>query len=170
MLKLVGSCAVLAAAAWAGMGMTGILRCRAAVLREFAAAMELMERELSYSATAMPELLELLANRSGAPVSTFFARCRERLDRLEQGGFCLIWRDELAKVDFPIKKEERELLERLGGVLGRYDREGQCSAIARIQLELAQLQQRAEDDQRRLGRVYQATCISAGVLLVILLI
>ena len=170
MLKMVGSCIVILTAAYIGAGIAGILRRRVTVLREFQTALELMEREMNYTGTAMPELLELLANRIEAPDGSFFRRCGGKLDRLDQHGFGAVWRGELAGSELLLKDEEREVIERLGDVLGRYDGEGQCAAIARVRLELADQQRKAEEDRQRLSRVYQAVILGAGVMLVILLL
>ena len=170
MLKVVGSCIVILTAAYIGAGITGILRRRVTVLREFQTALELMEREMSYAGTAMPELLDLLADRIEAPVGGFFRRCGEKLDCLDRYGFGTVWRGELAGSELLLKGEEREVIGHLGDVLGRYDGEGQCAAIARVRLELADLQRRVEEERQRLGRVYQTVSVGAGVMLVILLL
>ena len=58
----------------------------------------------------------------------------------------------------------------MGDVLGRYDGEGQRTALAhaRAELELA-LEQAREDGEKR-GRMYRVLGVAAGAFLVILLL
>ena len=57
-----------------------------------------------------------------------------------------------------------------GGVLGRYDGEGQREALALTRVQLSQCLERAAEDRSRLGRVYGALGLTAGAFLVILLL
>ena len=67
-------------------------------------------------------------------------------------------------------REDRTLLEQLGPVLGRYDGDSQRQALERVLAELSRRRERAEEDRRRLGRVYGVLGVTAGLFLAILLI
>ena len=66
-LLLAGACLCMGGAA------AGRLRARVRLLRQFEGALELMERELSYAGTEVPELLEKLSGPTEA--GAFFRRC-----------------------------------------------------------------------------------------------
>ena len=79
-----------------------------------------------------------------------------------------LWREGLA--EFPRKGVERLLLAGLGEVLGRYDGEGQRSALREARSALEGMLEEAQAERVRLGRVYQVTGTAAGAALAILLL
>lgn len=171
MIQWIGSGLLLAGSIGLGIGAVRELRERTAALGEFQGALELMERELSYSSTGMPELLELLARDGATPVEEFFSRCKTAMEEQDRDSFGKLWRRELKKNGrLHLHKEDLALLERLGDILGRYDSEGQCAVLARSRLELTGLQCKAREDQERLGRIYRVASVALGTALVILLI
>ena len=153
-----------------GMSTLGFLAAgglgrRVRTLRALAGALELMERELSFR---LPELLEGLAKRAPPPADRLFARCRAGLADLGERSLGELWREGLA--EFPLKGDERLLLEGLGEVLGRYDGEGQRSALREARSALEGMLEEAQAERVRLGRVYQVTGTAAGAALAILLL
>ena len=69
-----------------------------------------------------------------------------------------------------LNREDGELLEQLGPVLGRYDGDSQRQAVEGVLVGLHSQQAQAEEDRRRLGRVYGVLGITAGLFLTIMLI
>ena len=168
MLRLAGALMVAGGMSTLGFLAAGGLGRRVRTLRALAGALELMERELSFRLTPMPELLEGLAKRAPPPADRLFARCRAGLADLGERSLGELWREGLA--EFPLKGDERLLLEGLGEVLGRYDGEGQRSALREARSALEGMLEEAQAERVRLGRVYQVTGTAAGAALAILLL
>lgn len=168
MLRLAGALMVAGGMSTLGFLAAGGLGRRVRALRALAGALELMERELSFRLTPMPELLEGLAKRAPPPADGLFARCRAGLADLGERSLGELWREGLA--EFPLKGDERLLLEGLGEVLGRYDGEGQRSALREARSALEGMLEEAQAERVRLGRVYQVTGTAAGAALAILLL
>lgn len=169
MLRAAGALLLVCGCTGCGLLAARRLKWRVELLWEFEAALELIERELSYADTDMPEILERLSGTRGA-VGAFFSRCSARLAQRDRRVMEQIWREELESGGFPLSTEELELLLKVGSVLGRYDSAGQCQVLARVRSELGMLRTRAESDRDRLGRVYRAVGAAAGAGLAILLI
>ena len=170
MLRAVGALLLVGGAGFLGFAAAAGLGRRVKSLRIFLAALELMEREIAFRLTPMPDLLEDLAGRMPPPVSVFFARCRAGLGGLGEKDLGLLWREGLEEVPMDLGPEERELLGELGDVLGRYDGEGQRAALERTRLALEETLRRAEEDKIRQGRMYGVLGLTAGAFLVIMLI
>ncbi|MCI9158160.1 MAG: stage III sporulation protein AB [Flavonifractor sp.] len=168
MLRLAGALMVAGGMSTLGFLAAGGLGRRVRTLRALAGALELMERELSFRLPPMPELLEGLAKRAPPPADRLFARCRAGLADLGERSLGELWREGLA--EFPLKGDERLLLEGLGEVLGRYDGEGQRSALREARSALEGMLEEAQAERVRLGRVYQVTGTAAGAALAILLL
>ena len=69
-----------------------------------------------------------------------------------------------------LAEPERAVLRELGQVLGRYDAGDQLTALERAERALNACLARAEEDRRRLGRVYTALGVGSGAMLAILLL
>jgi stage III sporulation protein AB len=170
MLKLMGAFLLAGGAAYLGFSATARLERRVRTLRTLLGALELLERELSFRLTPMPALLERLAKQTRPPVSTFFARCLDGLSDLGERTLSDLWSEALESVPMDLGQEDLLILRELGGILGRYDGEGQGEALALAQARLGQCLTAAAEERTRLGRVYGALGLSIGALLVILLL
>lgn len=170
MIKLLGAVLLTCGAAAIGFSAAGQLRRRVRGLRAVLGALELLERELSFRLTPLPDLLACLARQAAPPASGFFAACREGLEGLGEQPMAQIWADALARCPMDLSQEDSQILLELGGVLGRYDGPGQQEALAEIRARLLHQAEQAEEESRRMGRVYGALGLTAGSFVVILLL
>ena len=92
----------------------------------------------------------------------------EGLERLGEYSFAEIWTDALAACEGGLDREDLALLRDLGTVLGRWDGEAQCRAIAAVRSGLEENAARLRRRLEREGRVYGVVGLSAGVFLTIL--
>lgn len=168
MLRLAGALLVAGGMSALGFLAAGELGKRVRALQALLGALELMERELSFCLTPMPELLEGLAKRASPPADGLFAHCREGLVDLGKTSLGALWREGLAAL--PLKEGDRLSLESLGEVLGRYDGEGQRAALSQAQAALDRALTEARAERTRLGRVYRVTGTAAGAALAVLLL
>lgn len=72
MLKLIGGLLVVASSGLAGWWVSRGYARRPVELRQFIAALQLLETEITYAATPLPEALDRVAEQVGAPASSFF--------------------------------------------------------------------------------------------------
>lgn len=170
MLKLIGAVLLAGGGAYLGLSATARLERRVRSIRAMLGALELLERELTFRLTPMPALLERLARQAHPPVNTFFARCLSGLSDLGERTLSDLWNEALEAVPMELGQEDLMILRELGGILGRYDGEGQGEALALAQARLGQCLAAAAEERTRLGRVYGALGLSVGALLVILLL
>ena len=170
MLRLAGALLLTAGGAALGMAACAHLGERVACLRAVVGALELMERELTFSLTPMPELLAGLARRGAPPVRPFFAQCARELDELNGHTLCQIWQEAAAAHLGVLSGEDLAILLPLGAVLGRYGGEDQRLAVAQAADGLRRQLDCAVVEQRRQRRVYGTLGVSAGAFLVIILL
>lgn len=170
MLKLIGALLLTCGAAGLGFGAAGHLSRRVRSLRSLLGALELMEREIAFRLTPVPELLELLARRSDGPAAAFFSDCLDALDSLGERSLSQIWRDALAGRPMDLAQDDQRTLGELGEILGRYDGPGQREALGEIRSRLLHNLACAEEENGRMGRVYGALGLTAGCFLAILLL
>lgn len=170
MIRLVGALLLAGGAGAAGWSAAARLTRRARTLEELAAALERMDREISFRLTPMPRLLEELGRTCPPPVGTLFARCREGLDRLGERSLGEIWRAALADAPLDLEGRGAGILDELGESLGRFGESGTRSALALAAEELAREGAAARAEGEKRGRMYRVLGLTAGAFLVILLL
>ena len=143
------------------------VRCRAQ--RAMLGALEQLERELGFRLASMPELLAAAAGRAAPPAQDFLRQCLAGLDELGEKSMAQIW-DEALPAAGDLGETAFTVLRSLGAVLGRFDGEAQRESLASARGELALCLEQAEEERRRMGRVYGALGVTAGAFLSILLL
>jgi len=162
LLRGVGAGLILCAALLTRRALLGERRERQRTRRALAAAFETMEAEIRLLLTPLPTLLR---RGCGAESRAFFETVSIALRR--GGDPSAAWRE--AAEALPLPRNERESLALLGGRLGG-DEESVCAALS---LAARTLRACYDDAERRRGqdeRLTTALCLSAGLMLVILLI
>ncbi|MCI8915804.1 MAG: stage III sporulation protein AB [Oscillospiraceae bacterium] len=170
MRRLIGAALVTAGCAALGLGGAARLGGRVRDLGELAAGLDVLRRELGWRLAPLPEALELAARCVRGPAAAFFAQCAGGAGRLEGRAFQQVWQEGLEDGALRLREGDRAALARLGPVLGRYDSDSQLQALDRTAAGLRRLQEEAEDDRRRLGRVYAVLGVTAGLLAAITLL
>lgn len=170
MLSLLGAALVTAGTGAIGFGAAAQLGRRVGELRAMVTALELMERELSFRLTPIPELLDELSRRTPLPARPLFARCLGGLDRLGEESLGQIWTAAVEETLHDLRGEDRAILAELGQVLGRFDGDGQGQAVGQARLRLSHQLEGAERERDSHGRLYGALGVTAGAFFVILLL
>ena len=154
MVRLLGAVLVAGGAAWAGLSAAEGLKRRVRALDALVDGLSLLEQELELDSPPLPEL---------------FQGCRESLDRLSREPFSQSWR-RLTETLPGLDEEARRALSPLGDTLGRCDWNEQRRRVDAICRRVDELRVRAEERQRRQGKVYRALGAAGGAFLVILLL
>lgn len=170
MIRLAGVCLLVAGCGALGLGAVGRLDGRVRDLRELAAGLAILQRELGWRLSPLPGALETAAAGVHGRAARFFTYCAQGVGSLDGESFRELWWSGLAKCPLTLAREDRALLEQLGPVLGRYDGDSQRQALEGVLAGLARREALAEEDRRRLGRVYGVLGVTAGLFLTILLI
>lgn len=170
MLKALGSLFLLGGALALGMAPAMELSRRLSALEAWGEALALLERELAFTSSDMPVLLNRVAGGSRSPVREWARTVLKSLDRLGEKDFGEIWREGLEKVPGALFPGELEILARLGNTLGRYDRESQLKALTLTREELSRLIRETRETRREKGKAWGALGLSLGAAVLILLL
>ena len=170
MIRVLG--AALLTAGCGGLGLSAVKRLDSRVrdLRELSAGLEILQRELGWRLSPLPEALMAASVGTYGGAARFFAFCAQESKQLSGAPFRTLWSRGLEQCPLRLNREDRALLEQLGSILGRYDGDSQRQAVENALAGLSRQQTQAEDDRRRLGRVYGVLGLTAGLFLVLMLI
>ena len=170
MIRLVGAALLTGGATALGFGAVRHLDRRVQDLNQMSAGLAVIQREMAWRITPLPELLTRAAGETKGSVSDFFRLCSVGARHLNGRPFCRIWQQGLEAAELRIEPADREAVEQLGGILGRYDGESQQRALEQARARLEEQRKQAVDQRSRMGKVYGTLGMTAGVFLMILLI
>lgn len=153
--------------AWRAVGRLGE---RAELLRGLQGAVSYLEEELTFRLTPLPKLFEHLAQSRRGPVGVFFEAVLQGLEGPETIALHQSWTKAVGETLPLLQEPERQTLEELGEVLGRYDAQTQAKALALAGQRLAEAYIDAQAERQRLGKVYLALGVAGGLVTVLVLI
>jgi len=163
-LTLIGGCGAL------GLWIAHKIRSRPQEIREFIVALTLLDTEILYNSTPLPEAFANISLRMKEPWQSFFRALKHRIENGEGAGEA--WENTIAshKKHTNLKEDDWQIIASLGKGLGRSDRQEQHKHITLIlhQLELACEQSAKWADNN--ARMWSYLGFLTGTGLVILLI
>ena len=169
-MQLLGTMLLAGGAALLGITAAHRTQWRVRDLRMLTEGLRMMLRELSYRLAPLPELLRSAEEGSEGCVKHFFDLCAQGADGLDGRTFHSIWRQSMQDSKLCLASEERHCLDSLGAVLGRYDSDNQLQALNIAINRLDELRGQAEEQSKRLGKLYSVLGLTAGAFLMILLV
>ena len=169
MIRVIGGALLLCGSILSGWIAAGRLDARVGTIRQMLAAIQTIRRELAFSLTSVPCMIERLETQTKGPLHLFFNRFQTALHQLGTKSMGELWNETLQKAELPIQPEERNLFATLGEVLGRYDGEGQETYFSFLTEELERCQRAAEEERNRMGKVYRVLGVTVGGFLIVLL-
>ena len=162
-ILIIGSCSCCGFSISAGQRREEQLLCQ--LLR----SLQLMESELKYRLTPLPELCYIAAHNTRGILRTVFLNLHSELTsrKLPDAGSCM---SAAISRSGEIPPRTRRILGHLGYTLGRFDLEGQLQGIqsARNRCESSLL--KIQENKKERLRSYQTLGICAGMALAIVLI
>lgn len=170
MIRFLGAAMLIAGCGGLGLSAVNRLDSRVRDLRELSAGLEILQRELGWRLAPLPNTLEAAAGGTHGRVARFFDFCAQKSRQLAGEPFRTLWSKGLELCPLRLSREDRTLLEQLGPVLGRYDGDSQRQAVENVLAGLNRQRVQAEDDRRRLGRVYGVLGVTAGLFLTLMLV
>ncbi len=170
MLKLLGALLLVGGGGWMGWSAAGELKRRVRALEAWRDALALLQNELSFRLSAMPELMERLSHSCREPARGAFLRLKAGLDKLGERSFEELWDAALDAQAGGLSPEDADALRPLGSLLGRYGWEDQCRGLEQTRKTLKERIKQAREDLRRKGRAYGALGLALGAFVTIVLI
>ena len=165
MVKLLGALAIFCTLSGCGLRCAHWYRRRTVCLALWQSALREGERMLCTMGVQTSEWLDWMCTQPA--LAAFARRCLAGL-----GGelrFARLWRESLYQAEFPLEKNELELLASIGDVIGRYDAADQRAALDAARSRLQSCELRAEVEVGSKGKMWSVLGLSAGALAVVLL-
>ncbi|GAX90902.1 stage III sporulation protein SpoIIIAB [Effusibacillus lacus] len=171
MIKLVGSVMIIMAAAGLGFWRATTYSERARQLNQLITALQMLETEISYGATPLPEALSRIGRRIPGPIGLLLDETGQRLMRGEGGSVGLLLQSQFEQWSprLSLQPQDREILLTFGQTLGVSDRSDQLKHIRLACTRLAAEESLARDERDRLGKMWRYLGVLTGAAAVIIM-
>ncbi len=172
MLKLIGALLIVGACGYTGFAVAKKYRLRPKELRFLRSALQMLETEIAYGATPLPDAFELVAARCDKSVAALFALTKELLvggDGITAGE---AWNEALNRFQrkSALNSGDAAILRSLGVNLGISDREDQIKHLHLAQEQLRTEAAKAEDEAAKNVKLYNYLGFLGGLTIVLIFI
>ncbi|MGC7873526.1 stage III sporulation protein AB [Desulfosporosinus sp. SYSU MS00001] len=165
-----GCIALIAGCGSMGLWLAQRVRRRPEELRGFLVALTLLETEIVWGSTPLPEAFCVLKERTSPPWQDFFSALQLRLERGDSAGKA--WNEEtsLQRSRFCLKEEDWRVIRDIGKGLGRSDSQEQQKQLQLVLRQLSMLKDQVglwSEKQAKMWSYLGFLCGVAGVLILI---
>lgn len=170
-LKLIGACMTLGACGSMGLVWAGVHEKRPRQLTALEGALQLLETEITYGATPLPEAMEQVAGRCDPQAAGLFMMTAREFAKMGGVTAAEAWERALGRF-FPataLDETDLNILIRFGASLGISDRQDQAKHLKLAMNQLKAAAGRAEAEARKNSNIFKYLGFLGGMLLVLIL-
>ena len=147
--------------------MSKIFENRVKELREFRNNLNIMKNKIKFTYEPLKEIFCDIANESASAVEKIFEKISIKM---ENNQLKEVWENSIQEADISLNQEDKDIIKRLGKLLGQTDVDGQLSEIELTESFLDIQIQKAEEAKKKNQKLYKTLGIVMGLVFVIILI
>lgn len=169
-MRLVGTALIIFSCGMMGLIVASSYGKRVYNLRQLISFMQLLESEINFARTTLPEIIAIQKSEYIGAVGKFISILDNALNKENGAPFGKVWEQgvlELGEEGFPTQVLND--MQELGRVLGVSDVSEQTKYLKSLLIRLEQALQDAKEEQEKHTRLWQYMGFSSGLLIVLLL-
>lgn len=170
-LEWIGGLCVVSACAGLGFFKAARLQRRVGALRGLQAGLQVLDTEIAYAATPLPDAFRRIGNTFSSPAATLFAEVAEQLAGRPETGAPDLWETAVRRLaaDMALEPPDVEVLLQFGRTLGASDRADQRKHI-RVACDRLRVQEEAaRQEAATRARMWRSLGVLIGAAIVVLL-
>ena len=136
-------------------------------LKEMKSALNIFETKIKFTYESVPEIFEQIGNQMEGNIGSIFKESSKKMKDVSAGE---AWIQSIEKTESNLNKEDKEILKKLGKLLGRTDADGQISEIELVSNFLDTQIDIAENERSKNEKMYKTLGGLIGLTLVIIFI
>ena len=140
---------------------------RVSELKEMKNALNMFMTKIKFTYEAIPESFVEIGENVGGKIGTIFTKASKKMQSLSAGE---AWEEALVTVETSLSMEDKNILKKLGRMLGKTDLQGQVSEIKLVQNFLNTQITLAEEEKQKNEKLYKTLGCVIGLAVVILLV
>ena len=135
-------------------------------LKEFKNILNIMKTKIKFTYEPLAEIFKQISKDNETNIEKIFGQMANQITYYQAKD---VWENCIQDADISIKQEDKDILKRLGKLLGQTDVEGQISEIEMTQSFLDMQIEKAEEEKNKNQKLYKTLGISVGLVFVIIL-
>lgn len=135
-------------------------------LKEFKNVLNIMKTKIKFTYEPLAEIFKQISKDNQTNVERIFGQMANQITYYPTKD---VWENCIQDADISIKQEDKDILKRLGKLLGQTDVEGQISEIEVTQSFLDTQIEKAEEEKKKNQKMYKTLGIVTGLVFVIIL-
>ena len=149
-----------------GLAISKTYENRVVELKEFKNILNIMKTKIKFTYEPLAEIFKQIANNNDTNVEKVFGQMANQITYYQTRD---VWENCIQDADISINQEDKDILKRLGKLLGQTDVEGQVSEIEVTQNFLNMQIEKAEEDKKKNQKMYKTLGVTIGLIFVIIL-
>lgn len=136
-------------------------------LKEFKSIFNIMKTKIKFTYEPLREIFLQISKDNNTKIEKIFGQmaCQIQYEQVEK-----VWSTAIQKADISINQEDKNIIKKLGKLLGQTDVEGQISEIEVTENFLDMQIEKAEDEKKKNQKMYKTLGVVLGLVFVIILI
>lgn len=167
---ILGALAIILGCGSMGLYQAWRIRKRPQELRSCSTALSLLDTEIYWGSTPLPEAFAAIGERADEPWQRFFVELADRLARGESAGRAWNQVIEEQQGRFCLKNEDWFIIRDVGKGLGRSDRREQHKQLDRVQKQLGETREQAAEWAEKQSKLWSYMGFLMGMAGVIFLV
>ena len=135
-------------------------------LKEFKNILNIMKTKIKFTYEPLAEIFKQISKDNQTNIEKIFGKMANEITYYQTKD---VWENCIQEADISIKQEDKDILKKLGKLLGQTDVEGQISEIEVTQNFLDTQIENAEEEKKKNQKMYKTLGIVAGLVFVIIL-
>lgn len=136
-------------------------------LKEFKNILNMIKTKIKFTYEPLAEIFKQIANDNLTNVEKIFGNI---VNQIEYTSTKEAWSNCIQQADISINQEDKDILKKLGKLLGQTDVEGQVSEIEVTEKFLDMQIEKAEEDRKKNQKMYKTLGVVMGLVFVIILV
>lgn len=149
-----------------GLIISKIYENRVNELKEFKNVLNIMKTKIKFTYEPLEEIFKQISKDNSTPIEKIFEKMSNQISFKQANE---VWTNCIQEADISINQEDKDILKKLGKLLGQTDVEGQVSEIEITQSFLDMQIEKAEEEKRKNQKMYKTLGIVIGLVFVIIL-
>ena len=158
---------IFSASTGIGLIISKMYENRVTELKEFKNMLNIIKTKIKFTYEPLGEIFEQIAQRQETNIEKIFGKMAVQIQFIKVND---AWCKTIQDADISINQEDKDILKKLGKLLGQTDVEGQVSEIEVTEQFLDMQISKAEEDKKKNQKMYKTLGIVAGLVIVIILI
>lgn len=150
-----------------GITISKIYENRVKELKEFKNILNFMKTKIKFTYEPLEEIFKEIAKENTTQIEKIFGKMSNKINYSQVSD---VWPTCIQEADISINQEDKDILKKLGKLLGQTDVEGQVSEIDVTQSFLDIQIEKAEEEKKKNQKMYKTLGVVIGLVFVIILI